>query len=124
MIHKPLVLIRGSGSVSNVTDPYTVIVFEPLEPVCSCHFILPSYVLFCVGMDEEEGDMPDVGDLAHEDDEDKHVRFTPGGCGSANAEPDPDQFFHVNADLDPHFYLKSDPDPFLFKCGSGSGFSL
>jgi hypothetical protein len=45
-------------------------------------------------MDEEEGDMPDVGDLAHEDDEDKHVRFIPGGCGSANAEPDPDPVFH------------------------------
>jgi len=26
-------------------------------------------------MDEEGGDLPDVGDLVHDDDEDKHVRF-------------------------------------------------
>jgi hypothetical protein len=78
MIRKPVVLILGSGSVSKCQGPFTVIVFEPIEPFCRCHFRLPSYVLLCAGMDEEEGDMPDVGDLAHEDDEDKHVRFISG----------------------------------------------
>jgi hypothetical protein len=78
MIHKPVVLIRGSGSLSKRQRPFTAIVLKTFEPFCSCHFRLPSYVLLFAGMDEEEGDMPDVGDLAHEDDEDKHVRFISG----------------------------------------------
>ncbi len=43
--------------------------------------------------------MPDVGDLAHEDDEDKHVRSISGVADPrhCNAEPDPDPVFHLNA---------------------------
>ncbi len=114
-----MVLIRESESVSKRQGTLTLIFFKPFEPFCMCHFKLrvpvPSYVLFCAGMDEEEGDMPDVGDLAHEDDEDKHVRFLPGVADPHhfNAEPDPDLVFHFNTDPDPHFHLNADPDPFF-----------